>query len=129
MEMEASFDICTRLKGREGILLFHPMVNVQNTLEDLPADEWFVVVHLANGEPRTLVNEKDYDDLIRYLDMPRLEWEDVDRILSVIQSDPIVEKVIIQSDAFFGWEIAVQTQTGGGVKVRSLEGWERWKNR
>jgi hypothetical protein len=129
MEMEESFEICKRLKTQEGVLLFHPMINMQNTIEELPPEEWFVIVHLANGEPRTLTNQKDYDDLVRYLEMPRLEWDDVDRIVRAIQEDPIAEKFVIQNDAFFGWEIAVQTQTGGGVKVRSVEGWERWKNR
>jgi hypothetical protein len=129
MQMEESFEICKQLKEREGILFFHPMINIQQTLPELPNEEWFVVAHLANGEPRTLVTQDDFNDLIRYLEMPKLEWEDVNRIVEAIRDDSIVEKVIVQSDSFFGWEIAVQTQTGGGVKVRSVEGWERWKNR
>ncbi len=129
MDMEQSFETCKALKGREGILFFHPMVNIQNTIPDLPENEWFVVAQLANGEPRTLTSTEDYDELIRYLEMPKLEWDDVERIVRAVQADPIVGKMVIQSDEFFGWEIAIQTQTGGGVKVRSLEGWERWKNR
>lgn len=129
MQMEESFELCTRLKNREGVQFFHPMINIQGTIPDLPPEEWFVVVHLANGEPRTLLNTEDYDDLIHYLEMPPLDWEEVNRIVEEIKDDPIAEKIIVQSDPFFGWEIAVQTQTGGGVKVRSLDGWERWKNR
>jgi hypothetical protein len=129
MQMEESFEICKDLKEREGVVLYQPMHNLQQTVADLPPEEWFVVTHLANGEPRTLTNRQDYDELISYLEMPPLEWDDVERIVTAIQDDPIVGKIIIQSDTFFGWEIAVQTQTGGGVKVRSLDGWERWKNR
>ena len=129
MEMEASFEVCKQLKGREGVVFFHPMHNLQEAVPDLPADDWFVVAHLANGEPRTISTQQDFEDLIRYLEMPKLGWEDVNRIVEAIENDPIVGKMVIQSDPFFGWEIAVQTQTGGGVKVRSLEGWERWKSR
>ena len=129
MQMEESFEICKQLKEREGVVFFHPMHNLQGTIPDLPEEEWFVVAHLANGEPRTLTNQRDYDELVRYLEMPPLDWEEVSRIVEAIQNDPVVGKVIVQSDPFFGWEIAVQTQTGGGVKVRSLEGWERWKDR
>lgn len=129
MQMEESFEICKELKGREGVQFFHPMINIQQTVPELPQEDWFVVAHLANGEPRTLASREDFDDLIRYLEMPRLEWPDVDEIVRGIKDDPIVGKIIITSDAFFGWEVAVQTQTGGGVKVRSLAGWEKWKNR
>lgn len=129
MQMEESFEICKQLKEREGVVFFHPMHNLQETLPDLPAEEWFVVAHLSNGEPRTISTQQDFEELIRYLEMPRLEWDEVSRIVEAIEKDPVVGKIIIQSDPFFGWEIAVQTQTGGGVKVRSLDGWERWKSR
>ena len=127
--MEESFEICKRLKGREGVVLFHPMINIQKAIPELPPEEWFVVVQLANGEPRMVTTQQDYDDLVRYLEMPALDWDDVDGIVRALKDDPVVEKVIVQSDSFFGWEIAVQTKTGGGVKVRSVEGWDRWKNR
>ena len=129
MQMEESFEVCRQLKEREGVVFFQPMHNFQQTIEDLPPEEWFVVAHLANGEPRTITTRQDYDDLIKYLEMPRLTWDEVSRIVEAIENDPVVGKIIIQSDEFFGWEIAVQTRTGGGVKVRSLEGWERWKSR